>query len=321
MSSTCSHADREADQVRGHVLLLLGVAAAALEQASRPRRGWSRWRSARTACADGLGGRPSSASRPRTRPSRRSRSSGARPARGRGRRRGRGSGPARRPGARPAAGRARPRSPGCARPAAPASASRAAEEDLERARAPRRSSRGARSARRRPASSGQTTTPSSESAWPARYLVAEWTTKSAPSAERALQQRRRERRVDGEPGAALVGGGAERGEVGDPDQRVVRRFGPDRSASPIAAIVASVSVWSTSSTSSAPDSTRARRAACGPRGRRRAARARGTRRRARRAPRRPRPSRTRSRRRDPPSSSPTTRSNASIVGEPSRMYS
>ena len=46
--------------------------------------------------------------------------------------------------------------------------------------------------------------------------------------ERALQQRRREGRVDGEPGAALVGCGGERREVGDPDQRVVRRFGPDQ---------------------------------------------------------------------------------------------
>ena len=77
-------------------------------------------------------------------------------------------------------------------------------------------------------SSRVTIAPSWTSLWPARYLVAECTTTSAPRSSRPLQQRGEERVVDDHAGAGLVRRGDDRGGVGHLEGRVGRRLEPDQ---------------------------------------------------------------------------------------------
>ena len=76
------------------------------------------------------------------------------------------------------------------------------------------------------AASRHTAAPSSRSEWPPMSFVAECRTMSAPSVERALAERRRERRVDHGDRAALARAGRDRGDVGDDDERVGDRLHP-----------------------------------------------------------------------------------------------
>ncbi len=60
--------------------------------------------------------------------------------------------------------------------------------------------------------------------WPSMYLVAEWTTMSAPELERPLQDRRGKGVVEHDLGAGLVGEVAHRLHVDDVEHRVGGRF-------------------------------------------------------------------------------------------------
>ena len=162
----------EPDQPLGDRRRLALPAPAALEGRLDAAEDWSRAPTATVPC--GSAGR---------RPSRR------RPARSRRSRRSRGSGPRRRPGGRPSrrtssAALAWARSTRTCRVRRPRSASQASNVPGDRAEQVAAPLQHVVQLRRR----AVTTAPISTSEWPARYLVAVCTTRSAPSVERLLEQ-------------------------------------------------------------------------------------------------------------------------------------
>ena len=77
-------------------------------------------------------------------------------------------------------------------------------------------------------SSVVTSAPSTASAWPERYLVAEWTTRSAPLVSGTLAQGSGEGVVDDDVRADVVRGRRDRLDVGDLQGRVRRGLEPDQ---------------------------------------------------------------------------------------------